>query len=126
VEKFLNSIEDEQRRRDCFRVLEIMKSATKTVPVMWGASIVGFGLHNYKYESGTKGQWFLVGFAPRKQELTLYLMTGLARYGELLSKLGKHKTGKGCLYIKRLADVDEPALRKLIRQAVADIKAMHK
>ena len=126
VEKFVNRIPDEQRRMDCFRVLEIMKAVTKVEPAMWGTSIVGFGRHQYKYESGTKGEWFLVGFSPRKQDLTLYLMSGLERYKDLLTKLGKHKTGRACLYIKKLDDVDLPTLKTLIKQTVADIYAMKK
>ena len=124
VESFLNGVADEQRRKDCFRVLEIMKAETKTEPAMWGTGIVGFGRYRYKYESGTKGEWFLVGFAPRKQDLTLYLMSGLERYPALLKELGKHKTGKVCLYIKKLEDVDLSTLKKLIRKSLADIKAM--
>ena len=126
VEKFLSNIADEPRRRDCFRVLEIMKAVTKVEPAMWGTSIVGFGRYNYKYESGTKGEWFLVGFSPRKQDLTLYLMSGLDRYKDLLTKLGKHKTGRACLYIKKLEDVDLSTLKTLIKQSVADIKTMKK
>lgn len=124
VEEFLNRIADEQRRKDCLRVLEIMKAATKAEPAMWGTSIVGFGRYRYKYESGTKGEWFLVGFAPRKQDLTLYLMSGLERYPALLKKLGKHKTGKSCLYIKKLEDVDVPTLKQLIKKSLADIAAV--
>ena len=126
VEKFLNGIADEQRREDCFRVLQLMKAATKTEPAMWGTSIVGFGRHRYKYESGTKGEWFLTGFSPRKSDLTLYIMSGLERYGELLDRLGKHKTGKACLYIKRLDDVDVSTLKKLIERSLTDIAAMKK
>ena len=122
VEKFLNGIADEQRRKDCFRVVEMMKAATKTDPAMWGSSMVGFGRHQYKYESGTKGEWPLVGFSSRKTALTLYLMSGFARYPELMKKLGKHKTGKGCLYIKKLADVDQSTLKTLIKRSVADIR----
>jgi hypothetical protein len=126
VAKFLNTIADEKRREDCFRVLEIMKAETKTEAEMWGQNIVGFGRHQYKYESGTKGQWFLVGFAPRKQDLTLYIMSGLARYAGLLKDLGKHKTGKACLYIKKLDDINVAILKKLIKQSLADIAAMKK
>lgn len=126
VEKFLNGVADEQRRKDCFCMLEIMKAATKSEPAMWGTSIVGFGRHNYKYESGTKGEWFLMGFAPRKQDLTLYLMSGAYRYPELLKNLGKHKTGKACLYIKKLDDVHLPTLKQLLKQSLADIRAMKK
>jgi hypothetical protein len=122
VEQFLNSIADDQRRKDCFRLVAIMKAATKTDAQMWGTSIVGFGRHQYKYESGTKGEWPLIGFSPRKNDLTLYLMSGFARHAESLKKLGKHKTGKGCLYLKKLADVDESTLKTIIKQTVTDIK----
>ena len=113
VESFLSRIEDEGRRQDCLRVLEIMKAATKSEPAMWGTSIVGFGRYNYKPESGSKGEWFLAGFAPRKQDLTLYLMSGAYRYPELLKKLGKHKTGRACLHLKKLEDVHLPTLKQL-------------
>ena len=126
VEKFLNGVADLQRRQDCFRVLEIMKAATKSEPVMWGTSIVGFGRLHLKYESGRELDWFPVGFAPRKSDLTLYIMPGILRYPKLLKKLGKHKTGKGCLYIKKLADVDLPTLKKLIKQSLADLPALMK
>lgn len=121
VERFLNGIADEQRRKDCFRMLEIMKTATKAEPEMWGPSIVGFGRHNYKYESGTRGEWFLTGFSPRKQALTLYLMGGAERNPDLLKKLGKHKTGRACLYIRKLEDVDLLTLKQLIERSVADV-----
>jgi hypothetical protein len=126
VEKFLNGVADEQRRQDCFRVLQLMKAATKTEPEMWGSSIVGFGHYRYKYESGTKGEWFLTGFSPRKQDLTLYIMSGLERYSALLKKLGKHRTGKACLYIKRLDEVDIPTLKQLIERSLMDIASMKK
>ncbi len=126
VEKFLNKVPDEQRRKDCFRLLEIMKTETKSEPAMWGPSIVGFGSYNYKYESGRELEWFLVGFSPRKQDLTLYIMRGLERYPSLLKKLGKHKIGKSCLYIKRLEDVDVTTLKQLIRQSVADLTKLKK
>jgi hypothetical protein len=100
-----------------------MRTATKTEPAMWGASIVGFGRYRYKYESGTKGEWFLIGFSPRKQDLTLYIMTGLERYPELLKKLGRHKTGKSCLYLKKLDDADLPTLKELVRQSVEQLVA---
>ena len=126
VEEFLNGIADEQRREDCFRVLQIMKAETKAEPTMWGTSIVGFGHLHLKYESGRELDWFPVGFSPRKNDLTLYIMPGIHRYPELLKKLGKHKTGKGCLYIKKLADVDLPTLKKLIKQSLVDIGAAKK
>lgn len=118
VEKFLNGITDEQARQDCFTILKIMQQATRAEPKMWGSSIVGFGSYHYKYESGREGNWFLTGFSPRKQNLTLYIMAGFARYDELMKKLGKHKTGKSCLYIKSLEDVNLPALKQLIQQSV--------
>lgn len=122
VEQFLNGIADAQRRKDCFRLVAIMKAATKTGPEMWGTSIVGFGRHQYKGASGTTAEWPLIGFSPRKNDLTLYLMSGFLRHAESLKKLGKHKTGKGCLYLKTLADVDESTLKTIIKQTVADIK----
>jgi len=106
VEKFLNSISDEKRRKDCFTVLELMKKITKAEPRMWGSSIVGFGTYHYKYESGREGDWFLTGFSPRKQ--------GFNKYDELMKKLGKYKTGKSCLYINGLEDVDKKVLKDLI------------
>lgn len=124
VEKFLNNVADEQRRKDCFSLVDIMKAETKSEPAMWGTSIVGFGRHQYKYESGRELEWFLVGFSPRKQDLTLYIMGGLERYPALMKKLGKHKMGKSCLYIKKLEDVDLPTLKQLIKQSVADFAAM--
>jgi hypothetical protein len=126
VEEFLNRVGDEQRRKDCFSLVEIMKAATKAEPAMWGTAIVGFGRYQYKYESGRELAWFLVGFSPRKQDLTLYIMRGLERYPSLMKKLGKHKTGKSCLYIKKLADVDLPTLKRLIRQSIVDLVASRK
>ena len=126
VEEFLNKIVDEQRRKDCFRVLEIMKAATKSEPAMWGTSIVGFGRYQYAYKSGRALEWFLTGFSPRKQDLTLYIMPGLERYPALMKKLGKHKTGRSCLYIKKLEDVDIPTLKQLIKQSLVDLTAMKK
>jgi hypothetical protein len=118
VEAFLNGITDDKKRQDSFTILEIMKQATQAEPKMWGSSIIGFGSSHYKYASGQEADWFLTGFSPRKQNLTLYLAGGLEQYDELLQKLGKHKTGKACLYIKRIDDIDLPTLKKLIQQSV--------
>ena len=118
VEDFLKSVQDEKKRKDGFAFLKLMKEITKTSPKMWGPSIVGFGNYHYKYESGREGDMFLVGFSPRKQSLTIYIMPGFDRYEELMSKLGKYKTGKACLYIKKLEDVDVATLRELVRQSV--------
>jgi hypothetical protein len=122
VAEFLAGISPEQKRKDAIAICELMKKVTKAEPKMWGTSIVGFGSHQYKYESGRQGEWFLVGFSPRKQNLTLYIMPGFASYDALLAKLGKHKTGKSCLYINTLDDIDVPTLRELIQRSVADMK----
>jgi hypothetical protein len=114
VKAFLKTIVNKTMRADCEAIVEIMKSATKSDPVMWGSSIVGFGSYHYKYASGREGDWFRCGFSPRKQNLTLYLMGGFSMQKDLLAQLGKHKTGKSCLYIKQLADIDLKVLRKMI------------
>lgn len=121
VEAFLNSVSDEKKREDSFAILELMQEVTGEAPAMWGDSIVGFGSYHYKYASGREGDWFLTGFSPRKRNLTLYIMAGFKQYETLLAKLGKYKTGKSCLYINRLADVDLPTLRELIRQSAAHL-----
>lgn len=118
VDKFLKSITDEGKRSDCYQILELMKKATKAEPKMWGTSIVGFGKQHYVYESGRELDWFLMGFSPRKQNLTLYSMGGFNQFEDLLKQLGKYSTGKGCLYINKLADIDIKVLKKLIRQSV--------
>lgn len=118
VKAFLKTIIDKSTREDCEAIAEIMQSITKAEPVMWGTSIVGFGHYHYIYESGREGDWFLCGFSPRKQNLTLYLMGGLEMQQELLAKLGKHKTGKGCLYIKSLTDIDVNVLKAMIKNSV--------
>jgi hypothetical protein len=118
VGAFLAAVPDERRRRDSLAVLELMRDLTGQAPRMWGNSIVGFGTYHYRYASGREGDWFLTGFSPRKQNLTLYIMSRFEGQEELLSRLGKHRTGKGCLYINRLGDVDETVLRKLIRRSI--------
>jgi hypothetical protein len=123
VETFLEGVPDERKRRDCFTVLELMKKVTKSEPRMWGPSIVGFGSYHYRYASGREADWMLTGFSPRKQNLTLYIMAGFDGAEELVAKLGKHTTGKSCLYIKRLDDVHLPTLEKLIRGSVRRLKA---
>lgn len=123
VTDFINSVEDEQKRADSFTILQIMEAETGAEPVMWGDSIVGFGSYHYKYASGREGDWFLTGFSPRKQNLTLYIMAGFDQYEVLLQDLGKYKTGKSCLYIKRLSEVDLDTLRELVRQSVEHMRA---
>ena len=115
VEGFLASVADERRRADAEELCELMTKATGATPVMWGPSIVGFGSYHYRYATGREGDSMAVGFSPRKQALTLYLPQGFAAHEALLAKLGQHTTGKGCLYIKRLSDVDKATLRKLIQ-----------
>ncbi len=115
---FLGQLSDDQRRNDCLDVLELMKAATGADPRMWGASIVGFGRYQYRYESGRTGEWPVIGFSPRKNDLTVYIMPGFDRYESLLARLGKHKTGKSCLYLKRLSDVDLVVLKELIEESV--------
>ncbi len=122
VTEFLASVEDEQKRADSYALLELMQEVTGEPPRLWGDSIVGFGSYHYRYASGREGDWFLTGFSPRKQNLTLYIMAGFDRYDALLEQLGKHKTGKSCLYIKRLEDVDRQALRKLVEESVQHMK----
>jgi len=118
VEAFLDNIADEQTREDCRVILNMMREATQSPPKMWGPAIVGFGDYHYKYASGREGDWFLAGFSPRKQNLSLYIMSGFSEYDELLKQLGKYKTGVSCLYVKRLADVDLSVLKKMIEMSV--------
>lgn len=117
VSGFLNALEDSQRKKDSKKVLKLMKQLTGEKAVMWGSSIVGFGEYHYKYVSGREGDFMKVGFSPRKHALTLYIMPGFKRYDTLMSKLGSYKTGKSCLYIKRLEDVDEEVLSLLIKDS---------
>jgi hypothetical protein len=122
VMDFLNSVENEKRKADSLAVLKMMKRLTKEEPKMWGTALVGFGSYHYKYESGREGDFFITGFSPRKQSLTLYIMNGFQRYEELMSQLGKFKTGKSCLYINRLEDIDQNVLEKLIVESVNYMK----
>ncbi|MBI5825675.1 MAG: DUF1801 domain-containing protein [Chloroflexi bacterium] len=123
VEDFLNAIKDEQTRNDCFEIVKIMKQVTKAEPKLWGTSIVGFGSYHYKSErSRQEGDWPLTGFSPRKQNLTLYIMGGFDPHKDLLKKLGKFKTSVGCLYIKKLADVDKKVLKELVNASVKVMK----
>jgi hypothetical protein len=122
VEDFLNGVEDEKVRADCRRIVELMSAATNAAPKMWGTSIIGFGKQPLKYASGRELEWLITGFSPRKANITLYLSSGEQWNTELLSKLGKHKTGMGCLYFKRLSDVDESVLKKLIDESVKRAK----
>ncbi|MCI0607486.1 MAG: DUF1801 domain-containing protein [Anaerolineae bacterium] len=122
VDKFIQGF-PEDRQKDCYAILEMMKKATKQEPKMWGTSIIGFGDYHYKYASGREGDFFITGFSPRKQNLTLYINSGFDEYGSLLEILGKHSTSKACLYIKKLDDVDTKVLKELVTKSV---KAMTK
>ncbi|MDP5170669.1 MAG: DUF1801 domain-containing protein [Bacteroidia bacterium] len=118
VREFLDSVEPAQRREDSLMLLSLMEELTGMEAKMWGASIVGFGDYHYQYESGREGDFFKVGFSPRKQNLTLYIMPGFDRYEDLMAKLGIFKTGKSCLYLKKLEDVNAEVLRELIVESV--------
>lgn len=118
VQAFLDAVEDEGKRKDSYALLQLMQEVTGFDARMWGASIVGFGSYHYKYESGREGDSSLVAFSPRKQNLTLYISSGIEGLEELLGKLGKHKTGKGCLYINRLEDVNKDVLKELVQRTV--------
>lgn len=119
VVEFLEAVPMEARRRDGREILAIMQRITGEEPVMWGPSIVGFGRYHYKYESGREGDFMLTGFSPRKTALTLYIMPGFSEYGDLMRRLGKYKTGRSCLYLKSLGDVDGGVLEEIIRRSVA-------
>lgn len=124
VTDFLNRVENEKRRQDSFVVLKMMTEATGEEAKMWGSSIVGFGQYHYKYASGREGDWFVIGFSPRKQSLTLYIMDGFAGYADLMQRLGKYTTGKACLYINKIEDIDQNVLRELVEKSVAHVKTI--
>lgn len=118
ADTLLNALEDEQKKQDSYHLLKLMQEVTGEQPKVWGGNMIGFGSYHYTYESGREGDWFITGFSPRKANLTLYIMSGFSRYDELLSRLGKFKTGKSCLYIKKLEDIDEWVLKQLIQESV--------
>ncbi len=122
IDGFLSRVEDPVRSQDAERICRMMERITRRKPQMWGTSIVGFGAYRYSYASGRTGEWPLTGFSPRKQALTLYIMSGFDEYNELLDRLGKYRTGKSCLYLKRLDQVDEKVLVSLIRRSVAHLR----
>ncbi|MBP7570207.1 MAG: DUF1801 domain-containing protein [Acidobacteria bacterium] len=117
VASFLRAL-PEERRADCRILADMMKELTGADGRMWGSAIVGFGDYHYKYASGREGDWFLTGFSPRKNDLTVYVMAGLDGYAEQLARLGKHKAGKSCLYLKRLADIDLGVLRAILADSI--------
>ena len=122
VTTFLDSVENETRREDARVVCALMEKITGETPTMFGTSMIGFGSYHYKYASGREGDWFLTGLSPRKQNLVVYIMPGFSQYEDLISGLGKHKTGKSCLYLNRLVDIDLDVLSELIRLSVSHMK----
>ena len=118
VDAFINNIQEPQKRKDAFSILELMEKATKAKGKMWGSAIIGFGDRRLKYESGRELDWFVMGFSPRKQNFALYITGAVAKQQALLIKLGKHKTGKGCLYINKLEEVDEAVLKEIINKGL--------
>jgi hypothetical protein len=119
---FLNGIDNEDRRNECFKLLEHFEQWTSETPKMWGSSIIGYGSYHYKYDSGREGDWFLTGFSPRKQNLTIYITAGFSEYNDIMKDLGKYKTGSSCLYVKRLSDIDIHKLKTLVEKSVGYMK----
>lgn len=122
VAAYIAAIPDEAQRQDAATLAALMQRVTGSPPTLWGGKIVGFGRYHYRGASGREGEWFVVGFAPRSRNLTLYIMDGLDGYAELLGKLGKHSTGRACLYVRRLADIDLDALTELVTRSVAAVQ----
>jgi len=119
VENFINSVDNEQKRKDSWDMIALMRKITGAEPKMWGKSLVGFGQYHYKYESGREGDSFITGFSPRKAALTVYIMPGFSDYEKQMAKLGPHKTGKSCLYLRNLNAIDREVLEEIIRDSVA-------
>lgn len=121
VKSFIASVENETRRKDAFALVDMMKEVTGLEPKMWGASIVGFGSYHYKYESGREGDSLRIGFSPRKANMVLYVMPGFSDLSSMLEDLGKHKTGKSCLYVTKLSNIDEKVLKKICKKSWSDM-----
>jgi len=122
VEDFLAKVTPLEKQQDCFKILEILQKETNETPILWGGNMVGFGTYHYKYETGREGDWFVTGFAPRAQNITLYLLCGLDNQSTLLQQLGKYKIGKSCLYIKQLKDINIDVLKKLVQYNIQEVK----
>ncbi|MDX1591459.1 MAG: DUF1801 domain-containing protein [Balneolaceae bacterium] len=118
AESLIRAIDNDVKREDAKRLLKIMGTITREDPVVWGSSIIGFGSYHYTYNSGREGDYFLTGFSPRKNSFSIYIMAGFDHFPELMKKLGKYKTGKSCLYVKQLDDIDESVLKELIQESV--------
>jgi hypothetical protein len=126
VENFLNSIKEKDKRDDCFVLLELIKKTTKQEPKMWGKSLVGFGNYHYQYTSGRKGDWFVTGFSPRKQNMTVYFSAGFQNLVPLMKSLGNYKTGVGCLYFKKLADINMNVLKEMLKANLKELDVINK
>lgn len=121
VTDFLENISDEKRKQDCLAVLDLMAEVTQAKPQLWSSNIIGFGLYRYKYASGREGEWMMTGFAPRKNEVTVYITGGFEAHPDLMEKLGKYTTGMGCLHIRNLDNIDRDVLKELVRRSVASV-----
>ena len=122
VSTYLNAITDKQKRADCKAIAKMMRDVTGNNAKMWGSSIVGYGSYDYKYASGREGTWPICGFSPRAQNITVYIMSGFSKFKNLMNRLGQYQTGKSCLYIKKLDDVDRKVLRDLIASSVKEMR----
>jgi len=125
VSQFIDAVEPDQKRQDCWTIVEMMRTVTGAEPVLWGSSIVGFGTYTYVNTTKKPADWPITGFSPRKANLTVYVMPGFSNYESLMARLGKHSMGKSCLYIKKLADIDFDVLEEIIRRSVRDMKAAY-
>lgn len=126
IKELLSKLSDDQKKEDCFVLLEIMMKITDEEPLLWRSNMIGFGTYKYKYKSGREGEWFLTGFCPRKNNLVVYIVTGFREYDEMLKRLGKFKTGSSCLYINSLRDVDTKILTQLIALSVRHMREKYK
>lgn len=125
VDAFLDAVENDERRGDCKTLLNLMAEVTGSEPRMWGTSLVGFGRYHYRYASGREGDWFITGFSPRTKALTLYIMPGFDGYDELMGRLGKHTSGKACIYVRRLDDIDLAVLKEVVLASVLHMRAQY-
>ncbi len=125
VTEFLNGIEDQQKRADCRAIAKMMRDATGKRAKMWGAAIVGYDKYDYTYSSGRSGTFMMTGFSPRAQNISVYIMPGFSKFSKLMKQLGKYKTGKSCLYIKKLEDVDQAVLARLIKESIQEMRRLY-
>lgn len=126
VKSFIDSLDDQQKIADSYSLIELMKEVTGCEPKMWGPSIIGFDQYHYNYESGREGDWLKTGFSPRKREFSIYIMSGFAKHDQLMKKLGNHRTGKSCLYVKKLEDINMDVLRDLVQESIKYVDEKYK